>query len=129
MPGSGAMGSSIGNMEFASQTNNNAECVHKENCFKFVQDLSVLKMINLLNIGLASHNMKQQVPNDVPTNGQVLPSRNLRSQKYIEDINRWTQNHKIIISEEEKSMIINFTDNYKFHTRILMVIILKLYPK
>ena len=100
MPGSGAMGSSIRNMEFDSQTNNNADCVPEDNWFKFVNDLSVLKIINHLNIGLASHNMKQQIPNDSPIYGQVIPNFNLRSQKYIEEINRWTQNQQMIISEK-----------------------------
>ena len=102
MPGSGAMGSSIGNMEFDSQTNNNADCVPENNRFKFVDDLSILEIINLLNIGLASHNMKQQIPNDIPIHGQVIPSCNLRSQKYIEEINRWTLNQEMLISEEKK---------------------------
>ena len=101
MPGSGAMGSTIGNMEFDSQTNNNADCVPEENSLKFVDDLSVLEIINLLNIGLASHNMKHQIPNDIPSHGQVIPSHNLRSQKYIEEINIWTQNQEMIISEEK----------------------------
>ena len=36
MPGSGAMGSTIGNWEFDSQTNHNADCVPVEDRFKFV---------------------------------------------------------------------------------------------
>jgi hypothetical protein len=121
MPGSGAMGSSIGNMEFDSQTNNNADCVPEKNRFKFVDDLSVLEIINLLNIGLASHNTKQQIPNDIPIHGQVIPNFNLKSQKYIEEINIWTQNQQMIISEKKtKSMIINFTNNYQFHTRLTL---------
>ena len=121
MPGSGAMGSSIGNMEFDSQTNNNADCVPENNRFKFVDDLSILEIINLLNIGLASHNMKQQIPNDIPIHGQVIPSCNLRSQKYIEEINRWTLNQEMFISEKKtKSMIVNYTDNYQFHTRLTL---------
>ena len=121
MPGSGAMGSSIGNMEFDSQTNNNADCVPEKNRIKFVDDLSVLEIINLLNIGLASHNMKQQIPNDIPIHGQVIPNFNLKSQKYIEEINSWTQNQQMIISEKKtKSMIINFTNNYQFHTRLTL---------
>ena len=41
MPGSGAMGSSLGNWEFDSQTNKNANCVPEKNRFKFVDDLSL----------------------------------------------------------------------------------------
>ena len=73
-------------MEFDSQPNNNIYCVPEENLFKFVEDLYIFKIINLLNIGLASYNMKQQVPNDIPIHSKVIPSCNLRSQKYNEEM-------------------------------------------
>jgi hypothetical protein len=121
MPGSGAMGSSIGNWEFDSQTNNNADCVPEKDRFKFVDDLSVLEIINLLNIGLASHNFRQQITNNIPTHGQIIPSSNLKSQTYIEEINRWTNNQQMIISEKKtKAMVINFTDNYQFQQRLTL---------
>ena len=91
MPGSGAMGSNIGNWEFDSQTNHNADCVPEEDRFKFVNDLSCLEIVNLVNIGLASHNFRQQVPNDVPVHGQIIPNTHLKSQTYIEKIDQWTQ--------------------------------------
>ena len=119
MPGSGAMGSNIGNWEFDSQTNQNADSVPEDDRFKFVDDLSCLEIINLINIGLASHNWKQEVANDVPTHGQIIPNTSLKSQKYIEDINAWTKNQQMLISEKKtKSMIFNFTKNYQFHTRM-----------
>ena len=65
LPGGGAMGASLGNWEFLSQTNDNADCVPIEDRFKFVDDLSTLEVINLLTIGLSSFYMKQQVPSDV----------------------------------------------------------------
>ena len=65
--------------------------------------------------------MKQQIPNDIPIHGQFIPSCNLRSQKYIEEIHRWTQHQEMLISEKKtKSMIINYTDNYQFHTRLTL---------
>ena len=100
MPGSGAMGSNLGNWEFNSQTNNNADCVPEEDRYKFVDDLSILECINLINIGIASHNSKYQVPSDVPVHNQIIPSSHLKTQKYVEDINRWTKNQQMIISEK-----------------------------
>ena len=52
MPGTGAMGSFIGNWEFDSQTNHNADSVPEKDRFKFVDDLSLLEIINLVNIGI-----------------------------------------------------------------------------
>ena len=58
LPGGGAMGANLGNWEFLSQTNNNADCVPLEDRFKFVDDLTTLEVINLLTIGLSSFNMR-----------------------------------------------------------------------
>ena len=113
------MGSTIGNYEFESQTNQNANCVPEEDRFKFVNDLSILEIINLLNIGLSSHNTRQQVRNDIPTHGQIIPSSHLMSQEYINKIQKWTEDQEMIISEKKtKSMIINFTRQYQFHARL-----------
>ena len=119
MPGSGTMGSNVGNWEFDSQSNHNADCVPENDRFKFVDDLTCLEIINLINIGIASHNCKQQVPNDIPSHGQIIPNSNLKSQVYVEKISQWTKNQEMIISETKtKSMIINFTKNYQFQTRL-----------
>ena len=113
------MGSNIGNLKFDSLTNNNADCVPSEDCFKFVDDLSILEIINLNNIGLASHNSKLQVPNDVPSHSQIIPNGHLKTQTYIDMIQKWTIDHQMVISEKKtKSMIIHFTDKYQFQTRL-----------
>ena len=39
---------------------------------KFVYDLSCLEIINLLSIGLASHNSRLQVASDLPLHGQII---------------------------------------------------------
>ena len=76
LPGGGAMGSTLGVWEFLSQTNNNADVVPEEDRFKYVDDLTVLKIINLINVGLASFNCKQQVPADIPSSNMYIPSEN-----------------------------------------------------
>ena len=53
LPGGGAMGANLGNWEFLSQTNNNADCVPEEDRFKFVDNLSTIEVINVLTIGLS----------------------------------------------------------------------------
>ena len=119
LPGGGAMGASLGNWEFLSQTNDNADCVPEDDRFKFVDDLSTLEVINLLTVGLSSFFMKSQVASDIPVHGQFIEGDNLKSQKYLEQINDWTESHKMVISEKKtKAMIFNFTDNYKFTTRL-----------
>ena len=113
------MGASLGNWEFLSQTNDNADCVPEEDQFKFVDDLTTLEIINLLTVEMSSFFMKSQVPSDIPEHGQVVDGKNLKSQRYLQQLDEWTENHKMVISEKKtKAMIFNFTDNYQFSTRL-----------
>ena len=119
LPGSGAMGSSIGNWEFLSQTNDSADCVPLQDRYKFIDDLSVLEIINLLNIGISSFNTKQQVPNDLPIHGQVIPNDQLKSQQYLTDINDWAKDKQMQVSSKKtKAMIFNFSKKFQFFTRL-----------
>ena len=119
LPGGGAMGASLGNWEYLSQTNNNADCIPEEDRFKFVDDLSTLEVINLLTVGMSSFYMKNQVPSDIPVHGQYIESTKLKSQHYLDQINKWTEEHKMVINQKKtKAMIFNYTDNYKFTTRL-----------
>ena len=83
--------------------------------FRFLDDLSILEIINLLTVGLSSFNLKGQVPSDVHTHNQIIPSHNLKSQKWLDEISDWTQNQKMKInSDKTKTMIFNFTEKYQF---------------
>ena len=119
LPGGGAMGATMGNQEFTSQTNHNADRVPKEDRFKWVDDLTILEIINLVNIGISSHNFNYQVASSIPLHGQYLNSEELKTQEYINQINSWTINQKMQINQNKtKAMVINFTNNYQFTSRI-----------
>ena len=70
-PGGGPQGSSLGLWSFLSQTNDNPEDNSDENMFKFVDDKTTLEIINLLSIGMASHNIKASVPSNILTSNLV----------------------------------------------------------
>ena len=74
------MGASLGNWEFLSQTNDNADCVPEDDRFKFVDDLTTIEIINLLTSGISSFYVKSQVPSDIPE-GQFIDSDKLKSQQ------------------------------------------------
>ena len=93
-PGSGAQGASLGNHEFISQTNENANSVPEKDCFKYVDDLTTLETINLLSVGLSSYNFPPYVPYDVPTYGFFVDNKNTKTQNYLQQINQWTQKQK-----------------------------------
>ena len=63
--------------------------------------------------------MKVQVANDLPTHNQFIDPANLKSQSWLNEINLWTKNQKMMINEQKtKTMIINYTDKYQFTTRL-----------
>ena len=77
LKGGGPQGGTLGIWEYLSQSNDNANCVKESERFKFVDDLSFLEIIHLLNVGLASFNVKQQVPTHIPVNNQFIQSKDL----------------------------------------------------
>ena len=87
--------------------------------FKFVDDLTILEIVNLLTVGISSFNIKHQIPNDIKEGNQNLPAENLKSQQNLDIINAWTKEQKIMINQSKtKTMIIKFTNNYQFNTRL-----------
>ena len=117
--GGGPQGATLGLLEYLSQSNDNADCVGQKERFKFVDDLSILEIINLLTIGLASFNLKQQIPTDIPVHNQYIPANNLKSQDWLNQINSWTLGKQMMVNEKKtKCMIFNFTKNHKFTTRL-----------
>ena len=59
------------------------------------------------------------VASDIPVNGLYVDKQNLMSQNYLEKINKWSDEHKMIISKKKtKAMLFNFTYNYQFGTRL-----------
>ena len=76
-------------------------------------------VINLVTVSLSSYNVKKQVPSDLPIHGQYIDSSNLKSQQYLDQLNTWSEEHLMTISQKKtKGLIFNFTENYQFTTRL-----------
>ena len=118
VPGGGPQGAYIGNLEYLGQSNKSANCVEKESRFKFVDDLTALEKINLLLIGMASHNSRRQVANDTHMSNLVIPPQHLKSQTYLKDIQNWTENQKMVLNEEKQNVRFNFNKKKQFSTRL-----------
>ena len=59
------------------------------------------------------------VASDVGTNQLFLPSDNISSQSYMNNISEWTENNKMQLNERKtKLMVFNYTKNHQFATRI-----------
>ena len=96
--GGGPQGATIGLLEYLSQSNNCADIVNESERFRFLDDLSVLEIINLLLVGLTSYNLKIQVPNDIGVHNQFFPQQNLMTQCWLDSISEWTKNQKMKIN-------------------------------
>ena len=119
LKGTGPQGSIFGIWEYLSQSNDNANCLDESERFKFVDDLTFLEIINLLNVGLATYNVRQHIPSDIPTHNQIIVSDNLKSQKHLKVINDWTKKKKMKLNiKKTKNMIFNFTKKYQFTTKL-----------
>ena len=91
LPGSGPQGSSWGILEYLSQSNNSADCVPEADRAKFMDDLTILEVIFLANVGLASHNIKHNIPTNIANHNQFIPSEHLKTQEYVKTIDKWTE--------------------------------------
>ena len=121
LPGGGPQGSSVGGLEYESQSNDNTDFLEPSDKFKFVDDLSLLEIINLVAIGLSCYNFSQHVASDIGVGQLYLPSENNSSQSYMNSICKWTEEKKMQLNEEKsKVMIFNFTKNYQFSTKVYL---------
>ena len=77
MPAGGSQGSTFGVLGYLSQSNDNADCVPLEDRYKFMDDLSLLETVLLTNVGLATYNVKQHVPSNIPSHNQIISKDNL----------------------------------------------------
>ena len=66
-----------------------------------MDDLTVLEIVNLLTVGITSYNIRQHIPTDIPVHNQFIPPDNLMSQKWLDEINTWTKNQKMLINENK----------------------------
>ena len=83
LPGGGAQGGQLGQLEYLSQSDDNADFLDQKEKYKFIDDLSTLEIINLIMSGLTSYNFKQHVASDIGNHGQFLPAKNIKSQIYL----------------------------------------------
>ena len=119
LPGSGPQGSTFGVLEYLSQSNDNADNVPPEDRFKFMDDLTILEIINLASVGLASYNLKSQVPSNIPVHNQIIREEHLKTSKYLAEINDWTEKNLMQLNQKKtKQMIFNFNRDKQFTSEI-----------
>ena len=118
--GGGPQGGLMGILEYLSQTNSNTDFIDPDDKFKFIDDLSILEIINLISQGLTSFNFKCHVASDINIeHNQFLPQQNFESQTHLNKISEWTRDNMMKLNSElSKFIVVNFTENYQFNTRL-----------
>ena len=112
MNGGGAQGGLPGIIEYLSQTNDCADFVKSDEKYRYIDDLSILEIINLISVGISSYNCKIHIPNDVKIGNAYIPPENLKSQNYLHKLEKWTGDKKMKLNcTQSKYMIFNFSKN------------------
>ena len=98
LPGGGAQGGQLGQIEYTSQSNDNVDFLDDDQKYKFIDDLSILEILNLVMSNISSYNFKQHVAADIGTHGQFIPPEKLQSQYYLNTINDWTEQKQMALN-------------------------------
>ena len=87
--------------------------------YKWVDDLSIIEIVNLMSIGLATYNFHHHVASDVGIEQYFVDPQHLKSQSYLNELSEWTDRNKMKLNiEKTKIMIFNPTYNYQFMSRL-----------
>ena len=121
LPGGGAQGEQLGQLEYISQSDDNVDFLNMEDKYKFIDDLSIIEVINLAMCGISGYNFKQHVASDIGSHGQYLPIESVESQTHLDKIQHWTEEKMMALNKSKtKFMVINFTKKFQFNTRITL---------
>ena len=93
--GGGPQGGTLGIEEYLSQSNDNTDFLKEDEKFKYIDDLSMLEIVNLFSIGIANFNFKAHVASDIGIGKKYLPPENILSQSYIKSIEAWTHERQM----------------------------------
>ena len=83
LPGGGPQGGTLGILEYKSQSDDNTDFLTEKEKYKFIDDLSILEVINLILSGLSSYKSKQQVPSDIAIGNKFINSSKLKTNQFL----------------------------------------------
>ena len=87
--------------------------------WKWVDDLTSLEVVDVINIGLSSYNFRRHVASDINVNGHNVSQENWKTQHFIYALDSWSDKQQIMPHEKKtKIMLVNFTKIYQFSTRL-----------
>ena len=60
--------------------------------FKYIDDWSILEVINLIMAGISSYNDRQQVQSDMQIGHKFIHTANIQTKWYLKKISEWKRN-------------------------------------
>ena len=96
----------LGQLEYKSQSNDSAQFVPAEDRYTFVDDLSLLEIINILTVGLSSYNFRNHVAADIGIDDHFLPAENCKSEDFLDRIQNWTNEKNMRLNKNKTKAII-----------------------
>ena len=119
LPGGGPQGGTLGIEEYISQSNGNTDFLEEDEKYKFIDDLSILEILNLVSIALSNYNFHQHIASDIGIEEKYLEPSSVKSQDYLDKIAAWTCKQEMKLnSDKTKYMIFNPSRTFQFSTRL-----------
>ena len=117
--GGGPQGTLLGGIEYMVQSNDNDNCVEREDRFKYIDDLSILEVLCLTGF-LIEYDFQQHVPSDIGADQMYLPPEVTSTQHSLNEIARWTDNSMMSINLTKTNFMIFTRSTTKFTTRFMV---------
>ena len=117
MVGGGPQGTLLGLIEYLVQSNDAADCVNKEDRFKYIDDLSILELVFLSGI-LTEFDCWKTVPSDIGIDQLYLPPDSCDTQSNLNQISAWTDANLMKINEEKTNYMMFTRAKADFGTRL-----------
>ena len=75
LPGGGPQGGTLGIEEYLSQSNGNTDFLEQDDKYKFIDDLSILEILNLISIAISNYDFHKHVASDIAVGNDYLELR------------------------------------------------------
>ena len=115
--GCGPQGCWTGQACFITASDDNAEFVNQDNCYKFSDDLNILEVIILGNI-LTEYNFSSHVASDIGLGERFIPTQELVTQNNLTRIADWTDSNQMKLKESKTDYMVFSRSREAFATRL-----------
>ena len=115
--GGGPQGTLLGLIEYLVQSNDAADCVSKDDRYKYIDDLTILELVLLSGL-LMEFDCHQTVPSDIGIDEMYLPPESCATQGNLNTISDWTDQNMMKINVEKTSYMIFTRSQTDFGTRL-----------